>query len=224
AERSTIAALRYKPNELEARAILLSPGADELTLRSIGIPTLAFPELPRTVRGRGRLIRMFDHQLEAAPIDLIHATGNKAALTSVVPAAARRIPLVWHKCDSWYDGRGAGLLARGCSRVLAPTKACGAGVPSQRLVVIDPVLPIDPDTPEPSHRPVATIGSIGRLEPRKGHHDVIAAAGTLRTQVPDIRLLIAGAPVPSAPHYIDTLRRTADFHGMSDRVELLGHV
>ncbi len=224
AERSTIAALRHRPADIEARAVLLSPGADERELQAIGVPTLAFPEFPATVRGRARVVRLLDRELAAFSPDLIHATGNKAALASVLPSNARRIPLVWSKCDSWYDGRGAAMLARGCRRVLAPSNACGAAVPARRLAVIDPVLPIDPAYAAPAGRPPATIGSVGRLEPHKGHHDVIVAAGLIRDRVDQLRVIVVGGDVPYAPGYRDTLRAAAAMHGVGDRVKFIGQV
>ena len=224
AERSTVAALRNTPDDMRVHCILLSPGSDEIALRDAGLTTVAFPEHPPTLAARTRLVKLLDHQLTAFSPDLIYATGNKAAMTSVVPATLRRIPLVWNKCDSWYDGRGAGVLARLCTKVVAPTRACGVGIPADRLAVIDPVLPISPSFSAPTPRPPATIGSIGRLEPRKGHEDVIAAAALLRDRWPEIRVLIVGASVSWAPGYLDLLRTLADRHKIGDRVEFLGHV
>ena len=226
AERSTIAALRRRPDDIDAAVLLLSPGRDEHDLRSMGLRIVTLPSLPATSRGRARLIRLLDRNVAALAPDLIYATGNKAALASVFPAARRRIPLVWNKCDSWYDGHGASILARACRRVVVPSNACGAAIPANRRAVIDPSLPIAADNPSPPPlpRPPATIGSIGRLEPRKGHEDVILAAARIRDRIPDLRVLIAGPSVPYVPSHPDELRRIAEKHGLGDRVEFLGYV
>jgi glycosyltransferase involved in cell wall biosynthesis len=75
-----------------------------------------------------------------------------------------------------------------------------------------------------SDRPTATIGSVGRLEPRKGHQYVVAATGALGAAIPELRLLIAGAAVPYAACYQEKLLGLAQAHGIAARVELLGHV
>jgi glycosyltransferase involved in cell wall biosynthesis len=167
---------------------------------------------------------MLLRELERFRPHLIHATGNKAALASLIPSKARRVPLIWHKVDFWYDLQGAAFLARRCRKVFAPSRACGAVVPNDRLVVIDPTLAIAPTYRAPSSRPKASVGSVGRLEPRKGHQDVIAAAGLLRESIPELKLVIAGASVPYAAGYIDSLTRMANAHGLRDGIEFLGHV
>lgn len=73
-------------------------------------------------------------------------------------------------------------------------------------------------------RPIATIGSVGQLHPIKGHHDVIVAAGRLRSEFPEIRVVVAGGIHPAYPRYPAELREVAQDAGLSDRVEITGHV
>lgn len=224
AERSAIAALRYKPTDVDVSVLLLSPGEDEEGLRALGISARSLPPLPSNLSGRGRVVAAVDRELTRCRPAMVYAIGNKAALASILPAARRRTPMVWNKCDSWYDGRGAGVLALFCRKVFVPSPSSADGIAPERVVIVDPVLPIDPDFSGPRPAPPATIGSIGRLEPRKGHEDVIAAAGILRPRFPDLRVIIAGGSVSYAPGYVDVLRNAAQAHGVADRIEFVGHV
>ena len=223
AERSAIAALRYKPTDIDVNVLLLSPGEDEEALRALGIPARSLPQLPASLPGRGRLVAAIDRELTRHRPAVVYAIGNKAAMAGVLPAARRRMPMVWNKCDSWYDGRGAGVLALLCKKVFVPSPSCADGIAPERVVMVDPVLPIDPGFSAPLPVPPATIGSIGRLEPRKGHEDLIAAAAIVRRHCPELEVIIAGGSVPYAPGYMDVLRNAAQAHGIADRIEFLGH-
>jgi len=61
--------------------------------------------------------------------------------------------------------------------------------------------------------------TVGRLEPQKGHADLLAAAFQLRRAHPDLRLLIAGEG-PERQRLEELIRS----HGLQDRVRLLGQV
>jgi glycosyltransferase involved in cell wall biosynthesis len=65
----------------------------------------------------------------------------------------------------------------------------------------------------------AIIGSIGRLEPRKGHDCLIEAMGALVKRLPNVLLLIAGH---DSWGYGVTLGRRIDELGLKDRVRLIG--
>ena len=65
----------------------------------------------------------------------------------------------------------------------------------------------------------AVIGSIGRLEPRKGHDLLIQAMPELCKRVPSARLLIAGHDPWG---YGATLRRLIDRLGLGEKVRLVG--
>jgi len=65
----------------------------------------------------------------------------------------------------------------------------------------------------------AVIGSIGRLEPRKGHDRLIDAMPAICKSVPDALLLIAGQ---DSWGYGSTLRRQIDALGLNDKVRLIG--
>ena len=223
AELATLAALRHRPSDIDVRLVLLSRGPVEARPEVAAIPSVVI-SAPKSLRGRARLLRSMGREVKSSSPDLIYAVGNKAAIASVPGGRRNRVPVVWHKCDCWYDHRGAALIARQCCRVIAPTQFCGDAVGARRLVVLDPPVPIRPEYRAPLARPGATIGSIGRLEPRKGHDDVIAAAGILRPRFPDLRVIVAGAPALYAKNYQTTLVRIAAQHGVADRIEFVSHV
>jgi glycosyltransferase involved in cell wall biosynthesis len=65
----------------------------------------------------------------------------------------------------------------------------------------------------------AVIGSIGRLEPRKGHALLIQAMSFLAKRIPSARLLIAGHDPWG---YAATLRQLIDRLGLREKVRLVG--
>jgi glycosyltransferase involved in cell wall biosynthesis len=223
AELAILPALHHRPADVVAHAALLSPGPFERELGAAGLGTSAAPPAHATLRARARLVRWLDRELAAFNPDVVHAVGNKAALASLVPSRRRRVPLVWHKMDFWYDRRGAGMLARQCRMVVAVSATAGKVVPQDRLRVVYPAVRLAEELGPSASRSPFTVGSVGRLEPTKGHHRIVEAAGRLRGEFPDIRVVIAGA-VPHAPGYATRLRDTARAAGIADRLEVLGHV
>jgi glycosyltransferase involved in cell wall biosynthesis len=224
AELAMVSALSHLPVEMEGRVVLLSPGPIQDELAALGMPASVGPSVRRSLVGRGRLARMVDRELGAFRPHLIHAVGNKAALVSLLPARRRGLPLAWQKVDFSYDGRRARLLARECRMVVGPSHAAVVSVPEERRRVIYPGVRLGADLRLPPARPAAVVGSVGRLEPRKGHQHMIEAVGRLRNEFPDIGVVIAGAPPAYASGYADHLRRVAETAGIGDRLQLLGHV
>lgn len=224
AELATVTALRHVPADVATGAVLLTDGALVEELARLGVPAQALPPSGRSPRDRVRLALAVDRAVARLSPDLIHATGNKAAIFAVPASMRRRVPLVWQKSDLRYDGRGARLLARRCRRVIALSEAAAAVVPADRRTVIFPPVRLDPDFRVEPARPQATIGCVGRLEPSKGQHDVIIAAGQLREEFGDVRVLLAGAETAQARGYKERLLRLAAERGIGDRVEFLGHV
>jgi glycosyltransferase involved in cell wall biosynthesis len=156
---------------------------------------------------------------------VIFAVGVKAALLSVPAARIAGIPLVWNKVDFSYERWLTGSLARACTGVITPSHAVAAAVPEGRLIGVVPApirLPEGFRVTEP--RPAATLGSIGRLVPYKGHEHVIEAAADLAPRYPDLLVLVAGAAPAGFDDYPRRLRERARELGISERVELLGHV
>jgi glycosyltransferase involved in cell wall biosynthesis len=97
--------------------------------------------------------------------------------------------------------------------VLADSEAVArslTGLPAE--VVYCPVEPDPAPTPPPwppGGGPV--VGFIGRLEPRKGPLDLIAAAPAIHARRPDARIVVIGDdPYGSDPDYVARVRAAAD--------------
>jgi glycosyltransferase involved in cell wall biosynthesis len=207
--------------DVDARGLVLSPGPVAAAMaarlgRPVAIAGMTGRPRPRDAAGFGlRLVRLLDRE----PPDVVLATGLKAAALCALPCRLAGAPLVWHKVDFSWDQRLARPLALLCAGVIPVSAEVAAAVPeARRLPAVPPPVRLDAAFRVGAQRPPATIGSVGRLVPYKGHADVIAAAA----RVGGARVLIAGADDPSAPGYADELRAAARAHGVA--VELLGHV
>lgn len=116
------------------------------------------------------------------------------------------VNLVAATCDDEVDE----LIAMGLRRAKIHVVPCG--VDTELFAAIGPIA-----ERSAQHR----IVSVGRLVPRKGFDDLIAALPL----IPDTELVIAGGPVhlKSDPE-AQRLRACAEAHGVSDRVRLTGQV
>src|SRR4051794_11351491 len=107
AETATITALHHLPGDIEARAALLSPGPIVREFDELGIPVTTIPPFGKGPWDRLGLSRAIDRIVRDTAPSVVYATGNKAAVFGLAPSRRRRIPLVWQKPDTRYDGRGA---------------------------------------------------------------------------------------------------------------------
>ncbi|MEA2481702.1 MAG: hypothetical protein QOJ07_3624 [Thermoleophilaceae bacterium] len=229
-ELATADFLAHRPPGVDARALLVSGGALEDVLVQHDVPTRVAEgfegkpgraEITRFGRGLGPLLR------NERP-DVIWAVGQKAALLASAPARAARIPLVWHKVDFSWDrqlGRPLVAAARGLiASSHAVVEPLGRAGRRKLIDVVWPPLRLEGHV-EPRFDPAApAIGIVGRLVPYKGAHHVIRAGALLADEFPSLRIVIAGGSAPQYPDYPDSLRALAAELGISDRVDLLGHV
>lgn len=79
-------------------------------------------------------------------------------------------------------------------------------------VVYGPIEPDPPAAPCPWPADGApVIGYVGRIEPRKGVLDLVAAAGQIRARVPGARIVVVGDdPYGTDPAYLAAVRASAD--------------
>ncbi|MGI8623452.1 MAG: glycosyltransferase family 4 protein [Solirubrobacteraceae bacterium] len=89
---------------------------------------------------------------------------------------------------------------------------------ADRLTELSPEVvycPVDLDPP-PAPRPWAedgrpVIGYVGRIEPRKGTLDLVAAAPAIRERIPGARIVLVGDdPYDSAPDYLAAVRASTE--------------
>jgi len=205
---------------VEGHGLVLSPGPVAAAMaerigRPVAVAALAGRPRPRDAARFGR--RLGAMLRERRP-DVVLATGVKAATLCAVPCRLAGVPLVWHKVDFSWDERLTRPLALLTSGVIPVSADVAAMVPARRrLPPVPPPVRLDPSFRVSPGRPPATIGSVGRLVPYKGHADVIAAAGRLG----GARVVIAGGDDASAPGHAGELRAAAREHGVE--LDLLGH-
>lgn len=209
----------HLPAGVSAGALVLSPGplAGQLRERlDRPVATAHFDGRP-SARAAVAFTRGLVRHLRVARPDVVLATGIKAAVLAAPACRLVGVPLVWHKVDLSHDARLARPLAALTAGVIPVSELAGAAVPpGKRLPVVPPPVRLDPAFRVGPERPPATLGSIGRLVPYKGHALVIEAAARL-----DARVVIAGADVASAPGHREALRTLAAERGVE--AEILEH-
>jgi glycosyltransferase involved in cell wall biosynthesis len=226
AELATLTLLPHRPADLEVSALVLGPGPVAGRLEALGIRVWRSSLEGRpSPRRAARLHRGLLRVLEQLEPDVVHAVGIKAATLSVAAARTLGIPVVWQKVDFAHDDRLAAPLAVACSGVVAVSQAVAEAVPADRLIeVLGPPVRLPEDYRVPGDPSPPAIGSVGMLVPYKGHAHVIEAAARLSDRFPDLRVVIAGGPAQAAPGHEQELVETARRLGLSDRVELTGHL
>jgi glycosyltransferase involved in cell wall biosynthesis len=213
--------LAHLPADVEGHGVVVSPGPLAAAMaQRLGRPVATGDLAGRPSAARAAaFVRELRRTIAAIRPDVVHATGQKAAVLAAPAARLTRTPLVWHKVDFSRDRLLARPLATAVTGVIPVSAAIAATVPERRrLAVVPPPVRLDPGFRVSEPRPPATLGSVGRLVAYKGHADVIAAAARL----PGARVLIAGGPDPGAPGHGDELRALAECEGVE--LELLGHV
>ena len=193
-------------------------------LRVDGVPVEVLPTSRHSwgIVGSARRLRRLLAREQPA---VVHANGIKAALVSVL---ATRRPIVWAKHDFSYDGALARFVAGRCRLVVGVSEAVTRTFADRdRIEVVHNGLP-----PGVVDRPAARqrleqalagsageiVALVGRLDPVKGHRELLAVASDIRERRPDLRLVFVGGPDASHPGYEEELRREA-----GDEASFVGH-
>jgi glycosyltransferase involved in cell wall biosynthesis len=180
---------------------LAVPGEGEVAraARDQGLPVHELPigslrrgALVRAVAGWPRARRLVrDTGVDVAwlngivPQRIVPAIGTTPALLHLHDLLDHR-PLQWRFESFW---RRVSFVA--CASNAVADAAAAAGAPQNRLRT----LPVPVEAVEPAPRPAwadgrPVVGFVGRIEPHKGVLDLLAAARTLATRVPDLRVVI----------------------------------
>jgi glycosyltransferase involved in cell wall biosynthesis len=168
---------------------------------------------------------------------LVHANGVKAALIAVMATVGTGIPVVWLKHDVSKDGRASRLVAARCKRVVGVSSFVMEGFPAAAddpkfRVVYTGLEPHDVDQAEGKRRNLQLIGStdevpivgmVGRLDPRKGHGELIGAVPRVRERHPEARFLLVGGEDPAYVGWRSELERSAANNGAIAAIEFVGH-
>jgi glycosyltransferase involved in cell wall biosynthesis len=162
---------------------------------------------------------------------LVHANGIKAALVCALAGA----PLLWLKHDFSWDGKLARFIGRRSRLVVGVSAAVTGtfdGTSIRRKVVHTGIREIQVDREGGRRRlfdalgppqPTAVVAIAARVDPTKGHAEVLAVLPEILQRVPGLRFVIMGAEY--APHleHAARLRRQVTEDGLDGAVTFLGY-
>lgn len=216
------------------RVVLLKEGTFVDVLRRDGYRVEVFPTSPRLpgiVRSALRLRRL----LRRSRPDVVHADGVKGALVAVLATLAGGPPIVWVKHDFSWDGPLVRLVAGRCRVIVAVssavTEALDASALARTRVIHNGLPELHGDRGRGRRRleqalgppkPTSIVALVGRLNPTKGHRELVAVAAGLRERVPGSHVAFIGASDPNHPDEELELRREAAALGVDDVVSFLG--
>lgn len=205
----------------ELRTLGLRPKVIETSHRPTAILASAF-RLRRALR---------------TPPDVFHANGVKAALVVALATIGTGVRIVWVKHDVSWDGWLARLIALRCERVVGVSAAVletFENKPPGRFHIVHNGIEVErgPDRRRDARLAIdsavgrkgsgAVVALVGRLDPLKGHRELLAAAPLVAARVPGVQFVFIGGPDPSHKAYERKLRAEIDAMPEVD-VFLLGH-
>jgi glycosyltransferase involved in cell wall biosynthesis len=165
--------------------------------------------------------------------DVVHADGIKGALVTTLALAGTRVPVVWLKCDFSHDGWLARAVARRCRSIAAVSRAVTETFRDgalEKTTVVPFGLPeaaVDRERGRAAVRGLVgegsgpVLGLVGRLDPHKGHREVLAVLPRLRERH-DVRAVSVGANNPAHPGYREQLAAEIAAAGLEGAVALPG--
>ncbi len=215
------------------RVVCLEEGPLAEQLRAAGVPAEVLPTSPRALGIAGSALRLRRLLARERPA-VVHANGIKAALVSVL---ATRLPVVWVKHDFSFDGALARLVAARCRRVVGVSEAVTRTFPTAtRRRKVDVVHNGLPEVSRDRRQgrllleevlgapPGDAVGLVSRLDPVKGHRELLAVASGLLERRPELRLVFIGGPDASHEGYEAELRQEVQEQGLEEAVAFLGQV
>ncbi len=167
---------------------------------------------------------------------VVHANGVKAAVVAVaatrLSAPLRPVPVVWMKHDVSLDGPVGRGLARCCAAVACVSREVASALDgAARTVIVHPGVRIDVvqavDGADELRRRLRLTGRVltvmGRLDPAKGHGELLEALPHVLSQVPDVTALLVGGDDPQHMGVRERLSERAHRLQVSHRVQMPGH-
>ncbi|HUB73646.1 MAG TPA: glycosyltransferase family 4 protein [Solirubrobacteraceae bacterium] len=230
AELALCEILRRRPAEAEVYALVVGEGPLAARMHEIGVPAWVATAHQRrpSPRSLGAFTRSLLELLRRVRPQVVLAAGVKAAFLAAPGARLGGVPIVWQKVDLSLDSQLSLPLAALVDGVVSVSEAAAASLGplrERRLldVVGTPVALPEMDYELADERAPA-IGTLGSLIPYKGHHHIVRAAALLVEEFPDLRVVLAGAPVAEHPRYPEELERLAAELGIARNVEIAGFV
>jgi glycosyltransferase involved in cell wall biosynthesis len=172
-------------------------------LRLEGVPTEVIPTGPRL--GIAPSAVKLRRAIRKASPQVVHANGVKAAVVCAAALAGTRTPWIWLKHDFSWDGRLANLVAGRASQVVAVSEAVTETFRDElreKVHVVHNGLPeLRVDRDHGRERLVSLLGGeadaivslVARVDPTKGHRELIAILPELLEERPGLRVAFIGA-------------------------------
>jgi glycosyltransferase involved in cell wall biosynthesis len=204
-------------------------------LRAAGVRHVSIDTFARTSENLWRSVGQLRNLARAWQPDVVHTHAGVPTLAWALARPSQGTRHVAHMY-SWGAGRPGWMndmdLAgfRQADRVVCSAKGYErllreGGVENRRLAYIPWGVRVDRiDAALAAHRPAPgiRIGFVGRVEPRKGQLDVIAAFAAVRRQLPDAELVLVGPDADTA--YAARCRDDVTRRGLGAHVTWHGHV
>ncbi len=234
AERYLVMLLEGLGREWVRDVVCLEPGPFVERLQASGYPTTVIPasaRAPGIVAAAWKLRR----RLRQAQPAVVHANGIKAALVAALATLGSPTPIVWVKHDFSWDGSLTRLVARRCERVIGVSRAVlqtfGPGLSGRTEVIHNGIAALPADRGAGRRRLEEALGAplagspvvalVGRLDSRKGHRELIAAAPDVLERQPGTQFVFIGGDDPVESGYGAALRREVAGAGLP--VTFLGY-
>jgi glycosyltransferase involved in cell wall biosynthesis len=202
-------------------------------LRSLGAPTVVIPtsaRAPGMLRSALRLRRA----LGRAKPQVVHANGVKAAVVCAVATFGSRFPLIWLKHDFSWDGRLARAVASRCDQVVgvseAVTETFRGGTRRKVHVVHNGLPPLEVDRGRGRRTLESLVGVpgaeivslVGRIDPTKGHGELLAVLPDLRARRPRLHVAFIGAEHFPHLEFAAELKQGLAARGLEEAVTFVG--
>jgi glycosyltransferase involved in cell wall biosynthesis len=202
-------------------------------LRALGAPTEVIPTsagVPGMLLSGLRLRRA----LRRLRPQVVHANGVKAAVVCAVATFGTRFPLIWLKHDFSWDGWLARAVARRCDQVVGVSEAVTEtfrGATRRKVHVVHNGLPpLEVDREQGRKTIESLLGSqggdvvslVGRIDPTKGHRELLAVLPELVASRPGLRVAFIGAEHFPHLEFAEELKRELAEHGLEGSVSFVG--
>lgn len=225
-------ALVDSTDRLAVDVVLLQDGPLHAELQTRQVPVALLPTGPRP-RDLASRAWQVARRLRSAEVDVVLASGVKAAAVAVPAARLAGVPVVWAKHDFSWDERLAAPLAALADAVVANSTAVAAATGRLDTVVVPPPAP---EAVVTSIRAASAfwagaghplpggpnLAMLGRLVPYKGIDVAIEALADRRAG--DWNLSVIGPADPAEPDEQDRLEKLASALGVRDRVKFVPEV
>ncbi|MGC8879273.1 MAG: glycosyltransferase family 4 protein [Anaerolineae bacterium] len=244
AENSLLILMRHLERDHFRPVLACEPGPLAQAARALGLEvcTTDFPRLrghllalPRLWRGGWALASLVRRHHAA----ILHSNTMRASFSTALASLLTSCPMIWHAHDLYGPGRIGGrwyprLMSRLAHAVIANSHAVARTIPRPDVHVIHNGIEVEHFHPQLSPSAARAqlglpetgvlIGTVGRMQPWKGHHVFLKVAHRVSALLPDARFLIVGGQVFAADaDYAERLHRLAHELGIAQRVHFAGH-